>query len=211
MVRCRPLILASVVAVAVFSLLAAGCGGGAALLGSRASPDFDPATTTTSGAVAYSACMRSHGVPNFPDPDSQGNFPSIDQLGVSSKPGHQPHRLQASAPERRQRVAGNGPAAAHPDRGRAVVRYLHARPWRGSLPRPDRAGSADGRDGPGPGHRCAHTGRSAGRAGVPAGLARRADTREGRSGAQPCGRLTRPTALGISGGTPGRGGGPAGR
>jgi hypothetical protein len=26
-------------------------------------------------ALAYSRCMRSHGVPNFPDPDAQGQFP----------------------------------------------------------------------------------------------------------------------------------------
>jgi hypothetical protein len=25
--------------------------------------------------LAFAACMRKHGVPNFPDPDSQGNFP----------------------------------------------------------------------------------------------------------------------------------------
>jgi hypothetical protein len=25
-------------------------------------------------AVAYTTCMRSHGVPNFPEPDSQGNY-----------------------------------------------------------------------------------------------------------------------------------------
>ena len=32
-----------------------------------------PATTTTqNGALAYARCMRSHGVPNFPDPTSSG-------------------------------------------------------------------------------------------------------------------------------------------
>jgi hypothetical protein len=38
-------------------------------------------------AVAYSACLRSHGVPSFPDPDSTGNLPKADaqQLGVSSE------------------------------------------------------------------------------------------------------------------------------
>src|SRR5215467_8009922 len=71
--RChRPLILASVVAVASFSLLAAGCGsGGSAGVASVAS-STTAATTTTQNAtpqlVAFSRCMRSHGVPNFPDP-----------------------------------------------------------------------------------------------------------------------------------------------
>lgn len=51
-----------------------------------------PPSTSSGGApsspsaVAYSACMRSHGVPNFPDPGSGGAIPKADpqQLGVSS-------------------------------------------------------------------------------------------------------------------------------
>ena len=37
--------------------------------------------------VAFSSCMRSHGVPNFPDPQpgaSNAKFPSAQQLGVGS-------------------------------------------------------------------------------------------------------------------------------
>ena len=36
--------------------------------------------------LSFSNCMRAHGVPNFPDPDSKGVFPpgSLRQLGVSS-------------------------------------------------------------------------------------------------------------------------------
>jgi hypothetical protein len=43
------------------------------------------ASTTSASLVAYSACMRSHGVPNFPDPDSSGQLPKpdADHLGVS--------------------------------------------------------------------------------------------------------------------------------
>ena len=42
----------------------------------------------TAKAVAYTQCMRSHGVPAYPDPDSSGNLPKITpdkeaQLGVS--------------------------------------------------------------------------------------------------------------------------------
>ena len=68
----RPLILSAAVMVAVFSLLAAGCGGGT-------SPSVaNVATTTTTGTattaapqsvlLAFSHCMRSNGVPSFPDP-----------------------------------------------------------------------------------------------------------------------------------------------
>lgn len=46
------------------ALVAAGCGAGATAL---------PATTAT-GPLAYSECMRAHGVGNFPDPNSHGNL-----------------------------------------------------------------------------------------------------------------------------------------
>jgi len=59
------LILAGLVAAA---LLAAGCGSGSAS-GSRASSE---AANTGSQALDYARCMRSHGVPNFPDPGSAG-------------------------------------------------------------------------------------------------------------------------------------------
>jgi hypothetical protein len=37
-------------------------------------------------AVAYSACLRSHGVPNYPDPGSDGNVPkgNAQAFGVSN-------------------------------------------------------------------------------------------------------------------------------
>jgi hypothetical protein len=47
------------------ALLAAACGGG-----SPAAAGL----TSYQKAVAYAQCMRSHGVPGFPDPDSKGNF-----------------------------------------------------------------------------------------------------------------------------------------
>jgi subtilase family serine protease len=83
MPRCqRPLILASVAAVAALSLLAAGCGGG----GSSGTAGAAASTTSTQNrAVAFSRCMRSRGVPNFPDPPPIGARtpkPSPQQLGV---------------------------------------------------------------------------------------------------------------------------------
>src|SRR5262249_4017930 len=69
--RCdRPFILTAVVAVAAFSLLAAGCGGGGSSSGVASVASSTPARTTSTqnGLVAFSACMRSNGVSNFPDP-----------------------------------------------------------------------------------------------------------------------------------------------
>jgi hypothetical protein len=82
----RSLILTSVVAVAASLLLAAGCsGGGSPRVASVGSTTTAATTTTRNGAVAFSQCMRSHGVPGFPDPDSRGVIPKsqVVQLGVS--------------------------------------------------------------------------------------------------------------------------------
>jgi len=35
--------------------------------------------TNVENALAYSRCMRSHGVPNFPDPNSSGQIPKVSQ------------------------------------------------------------------------------------------------------------------------------------
>jgi hypothetical protein len=72
----RPLIVASVIAVAAFSLLAAGCGGGSSPgVASVASTTTGVTATAQNGLVAYSACMRTNGVANFPDPTSSGGIP----------------------------------------------------------------------------------------------------------------------------------------
>ena len=96
--RCRPpLILASVVAVA--ALLAArgrlwrrGLAGGCErrLLHERRHDDAQNGTTTTqtgtlASAFAFARCMRSHGIPGWPDPDSHGFFDKskLRPLGLS--------------------------------------------------------------------------------------------------------------------------------
>jgi hypothetical protein len=70
---CRPRTLTTVVAVAG-ALFTAGCGGGgspgvASVTSSTTTATTTTTTTTTTNAlVAFSRCMRSNGVPNFPDP-----------------------------------------------------------------------------------------------------------------------------------------------
>ena len=93
----RLIILPSVVAGVAFALLAAGCGGGdgssrsqVAQLGSAATTSTGSAHTggtVTSQLLAFSRCMRSHAVPDFPDPQPGANnakFPGARQLGVSN-------------------------------------------------------------------------------------------------------------------------------
>jgi len=87
--RCRrPLIVISFVAVAAFSLLAAGCGGGGSPeVASIASSTTAATTTTENGLVAFSQCMRSNGLPNFPDPQRVGGRSlklTVQRLAVSN-------------------------------------------------------------------------------------------------------------------------------
>ena len=60
---------ALVVAMAAVVLLPAACGGG-----SHSEP-AGAGQGRLAQALAFSRCIRSHGVPNFPDPDSAGGFP----------------------------------------------------------------------------------------------------------------------------------------
>jgi hypothetical protein len=73
--------VAQTAAAAVLTLTAAACSGGSPS-GGGSSPGGG--SSNAPSAVAYSACMRSHGVANYPDPDGSGRLPktSAQQLGV---------------------------------------------------------------------------------------------------------------------------------
>jgi hypothetical protein len=60
-------------ALAAVALLAAACGGGPATLTAAQKYQKD---------IAYAQCMRSHGEPSWPDPNSQGDF-VFDNPGTS--------------------------------------------------------------------------------------------------------------------------------
>jgi hypothetical protein len=70
----RPLLLASALAtMAGLSLLVSACGSTgnhAAQLGTTTP------TTNAERMLAFSRCVREHGVPNYPDPDSSGHLPA---------------------------------------------------------------------------------------------------------------------------------------
>jgi hypothetical protein len=73
--------LAQGAAAATLALTAAACTGGSP---SGGGPSPGGGSSSARSAVGYSACMRAHGVPNYPDPDRSGRLPktSADQLGV---------------------------------------------------------------------------------------------------------------------------------
>ncbi len=84
MMRCRrSLTLTSVVATAAFALLAAGCGGGGSPGVASVSTSTTVTTPAQSGLVSYSACMRAHGVPSFPDPDGSGEIPKLQVVAAA--------------------------------------------------------------------------------------------------------------------------------
>ena len=76
--------VAAVIAAVGLALLAAACSGSPSSTGSGGTSDAE--RSTNSHLIAYAQCVRSHGVPNFPYPNSSGEFPkgSAQELGVSS-------------------------------------------------------------------------------------------------------------------------------
>ena len=73
---------ATAIAAAALAVAAAACSSGGSPHAGR--------TSSSASTVAYSACIRSHRVPNFPDPASGGQIPKGDaqQLGVSNSQLH---------------------------------------------------------------------------------------------------------------------------
>jgi hypothetical protein len=80
----------AIVALACLAVLATGCGGSSgnhvAQLGSTATTSnskTSAASAQGNGAVAFSRCMRAHGVSNMPDPDSRGHLDIGPDSGVA--------------------------------------------------------------------------------------------------------------------------------
>jgi hypothetical protein len=96
--RARVTAVGSAVAVAALALFAAGCGGGGSAgvasvassttnaQGGSSSSNSSPAAAQGNGALAFSRCVRSNGVPNYPDPTGNGNLPkgNAQAFGVST-------------------------------------------------------------------------------------------------------------------------------
>lgn len=89
-------------------LLAAACSSSGSGASSPSASSSAPAS-----ALAFSHCMRSHGLPQFPDPDSSGTLPKIgpQQLGASSAEVEAAQQtcaslLQPSATQAQQTLSG---------------------------------------------------------------------------------------------------------
>jgi len=119
-------IAVAIIATAVPALLAAGCGGSpgshVAQLGAKAtqssSSNASAASAEQHGQLAFASCMRSHGVPKYPDPTPSGLVKeSLQQLGVSSS------RFQSASSDCNHLLpnGGSGPSPAQVQQVRALA------------------------------------------------------------------------------------------
>jgi hypothetical protein len=84
--------VAAIIATATLILLAAACSSSPSSTGSGGSStgsggSSNAGASANSPLLTFAQCMRSHSVPNFPDPQpgaSNAKFPGAQQLGVSS-------------------------------------------------------------------------------------------------------------------------------
>ena len=128
--------------LAALALLVAGCGGGAktptvAHLGSSTSSSSSTASAGSSQsgsaspdsqAVAYSACMREHGVPNFPDPKVSTNGNEV-KVAVRVTPGITGNPKFNSAQQACSKLipgGGPGPGSDHQISPKEQSEYLKA-------------------------------------------------------------------------------------
>ena len=90
--RYRARVSALITAMVVAGLCLAACGGpptprvatGSTTTTGTVARSSTQGNTGATGLLAYSACVRSHGVPNYPDPTGSGGIPkeTAQQLGV---------------------------------------------------------------------------------------------------------------------------------
>lgn len=105
-------------AVALLSgVLVAGCGGSSKSPAGGASTSGSAASAVESG-VAFSRCIRSHGVPNFPDPKVSGQTVRMGSARTLQSPAFQ------SAAHSCQRLLPKGPPGPEPQSGQAQARML---------------------------------------------------------------------------------------
>jgi len=128
--RARLLTAAALLSVAV---ALAGCGGpsspGVARLSSgkgastassegSGSPSESPARLEQA-AIAYAKCMRSNGVPNFPDPNADGGFLFHTRAGLIDSP------LFKAARAKCHKLLPEGPGSGPPPSAQTLARFLN--------------------------------------------------------------------------------------
>ena len=120
-------------------LLAAACGGPAGPGVANAGPasSASPSASASGSALAYSRCMRAHGITKFPDPDSHGD------IGINAGPGSgiDPNSPQFKAADRacKPLLPAPNPSQAAKDRPK-MLRYARCMRAHGIPDFPDPTG-----------------------------------------------------------------------
>ncbi len=111
--RARTLVWAA--PLAVLALVFAGCGGGSGGPGVARAGSSKPAGSRSSStgskkasALAYSKCMRAHGVSDFPDPNSKGQL-TIENSGGPGSSDLDPNNAQFQAAHEACKSLAPGP------------------------------------------------------------------------------------------------------
>jgi hypothetical protein len=117
------------------ALLTAACGSGGTPVGASASPS---ATSTYAKLVVWAQCMRAHGLPNFPDPDSNDQFP-----GNSFNPQSAQAQSAMQACKSLQPDLGGNPAQQQAQNTARALKYAQCMRSHGvpNFPDPDSKGS----------------------------------------------------------------------
>jgi hypothetical protein len=116
--RSRTLIPTLVVVAGAFSLLVAGCGGASPGVAKLGSSKIGATANPQTGLLAYSQCMRSHGVATFPDPTPSQGIPKDEVVPLVSSPKFQP---ASSYCQHLMPAAGLGPSPATAEETHARV------------------------------------------------------------------------------------------
>jgi hypothetical protein len=129
---CRTALAA--VALASIALMAAACSGGSSSPGG--SGGSSPGTNAATGDLAYSQCMRAHGVTNFPDPNSNGGISISSGINTNSS------QYQAAGKACQSKLGGQqSPAQAEEDYT-AALKYAQCMQSHGQdVPDPHAPGS----------------------------------------------------------------------
>jgi hypothetical protein len=123
--RARP--AAAIIAMSGLAVLIGGCGGA----GRTSTPS---AGVQENGALAFSHCMRSHGLSNFPDPTGSGTIDKTKVIPLASSPQFKPAQTACQ----HLLPSANPPRASHAEvqqalsgmvRFAACMRSLGVRAW----------------------------------------------------------------------------------
>ncbi len=120
-------------ALAAVAVLLAGCGGSSPSTGSVAHLPTSTGSATATGdgapsrrsrspeaaALAFASCMRSHGLPNFPDPTAGGGF--VFRRGAGVDPSSPAFK---AAQSKCKKFQPEGPGSGPPPSAQTLAHYL---------------------------------------------------------------------------------------